>query len=415
MDTFARDLRYAVRTLLHMRGVALVAILTLALGIGATTTMFSVVYAMLLMPPPFAEPDRLVILFNTSVTPRDGLQRLRWSLPNITELERVATLVRIVGSFTGPLFTVSGRGEPEHVDGETVSRGYFQALRVRPIAGRTVHRRRRLGGGRAAGRADRRALVEAAARRRSPRPRQHADRQRRAADDHRHPAGRVRRSERQGRDLDRAADGGAPVLRRVPDDAAELHQRRRAAEGRRQPAAGERRARGDRARLHRQRIGARHVWSAAAVPLREAARRSDRAAVGARAARRRRLRAADRLRQRRRAAARARPHAAARDRGAPGDRIGPAAAGAAAADRRAAAGRARRMRRHAARLVGRRPVRADGAGGDRERPEQLRRDRLACRAGARPGGAAVCARLSRSARRCCSRSCRRSRRRAPIW
>ena len=56
--------------------------------------MFSVVYAMLLRPPPFADPDRLVILFNTSVTPRDGLQRLRWSLPNITELERVGDVVR---------------------------------------------------------------------------------------------------------------------------------------------------------------------------------------------------------------------------------------------------------------------------------------------------------------------------------
>jgi putative ABC transport system permease protein len=136
MSTFARDLRYAVRTLLRMRGVAIVAILTLALGIGATTTMFSVVYAMLLRPPPFPDPGRLVILFNTSVTPRDGLQRLRWSMPNITELERATTSFESVGSFTGPLFTLSGHGDPEHIDGETVSRGYFQALRASPIAGR---------------------------------------------------------------------------------------------------------------------------------------------------------------------------------------------------------------------------------------------------------------------------------------
>src|SRR5213078_307571 len=115
MDTITRDLRHAVRSLLGMRGVAIVAILTLALGIGATTTMFSVVYAMLLRPVPFADPDRLVILFNTSVTPRDGLQRLRWSMTNITALERTATSFESVGSFTGPLFTLSGRGDPEHI------------------------------------------------------------------------------------------------------------------------------------------------------------------------------------------------------------------------------------------------------------------------------------------------------------
>jgi len=136
METFARDLRYAVRAMTRMRGVAVVAVLTLALGIGATTTMFSVVYALLLRPAPFPDPERLVILFNTSVTPRDGLQRLRWSLSNTVELERVAASFESMGSFTGPLLTLSGQGDPEHADGETVSRGYFQALRVNPLAGR---------------------------------------------------------------------------------------------------------------------------------------------------------------------------------------------------------------------------------------------------------------------------------------
>ena len=136
MEMFAHDLRFAVRTLLRMRAVAIVAILTLALGIGATTTMFSVVYALLLRPPPFADPDRLVILFNTSTTPRAGLQRFRWSMANITELERATTSFESVGSFSGPLFTLSGLGDPEPIDGETVSRGYFLALRIAPIAGR---------------------------------------------------------------------------------------------------------------------------------------------------------------------------------------------------------------------------------------------------------------------------------------
>src|SRR4029078_5813480 len=101
METFVRDLRYAVRAMTRMRGVAVVAVLTLALGIGATTTMFSVVYALLLRRAPFPDPERLVILFNTSVTPRDGLQRLRWSLSNTVELERVAASFESMGSFTG--------------------------------------------------------------------------------------------------------------------------------------------------------------------------------------------------------------------------------------------------------------------------------------------------------------------------
>ena len=137
MDTFARDLRYAVRALLRMRGVAVVAILTLALGIGATTTMFSVVYARLLRPPPFADAGQLAILFNTSVTPTDGLTRWRWSMPNITALRSSATSFETVASFTGALLSMSGRGDPEYVEGEVVSSDYFRTLRVSPIAGRT--------------------------------------------------------------------------------------------------------------------------------------------------------------------------------------------------------------------------------------------------------------------------------------
>lgn len=137
MDTFARDLRYAVRTLMRMRGGAVVAILTLALGIGATTTMFSVVYAMLLRPPPFAEADRLVVLFNTSFTPREGLVRRRWSMPNITDLRSSSTSFENVASFTGALLSTSGHGDPEHIEGEVVSPEYFRTLRVAPFAGRS--------------------------------------------------------------------------------------------------------------------------------------------------------------------------------------------------------------------------------------------------------------------------------------
>src|SRR6185295_3614384 len=137
MDTLAQDLRYALRGLVRMRGVALVAIATLALGIGATTTMFSVVYGALLRPLPFTDPDRLVILFNTQVTPRDGLSRLRWSRPHIKELQASARSFEHIASFTSTLVATSGNGDPEHLDGEVVSPEYFRALRVTPLAGRT--------------------------------------------------------------------------------------------------------------------------------------------------------------------------------------------------------------------------------------------------------------------------------------
>jgi putative ABC transport system permease protein len=136
MNTIAGDIRYAVRTLLKMRGAAVVAILTLALGIGATTTMFSVVYARLLRPPPYGEPERLVILFNTSLTARDGLVRLRWSMPNVQALRSTATSFDSVASFTSALVSTSGQGDPEYIEGEVVSSAYFPTLRVTPVVGR---------------------------------------------------------------------------------------------------------------------------------------------------------------------------------------------------------------------------------------------------------------------------------------
>ncbi|PYQ73706.1 MAG: hypothetical protein DMG01_22045 [Acidobacteria bacterium] len=138
METVLHDVRYALRTFARMRGVAAVAVVTLALGIAATTTMFSVAYAALLRPLPFTAVDRLVILYISRSTPREGTVRLRWSKPVIDIVGAVAPYAfESIATFTSTNISLSGGEQtPEQVDGETVSPDYFDTLRVSPIAGR---------------------------------------------------------------------------------------------------------------------------------------------------------------------------------------------------------------------------------------------------------------------------------------
>ena len=132
------DLRYSLRSLARMRGVAAVALASLALGIAATTTMFSAADAALLRPLPFAEPGRVVMLFTTRTTPRDGLVLSRWSRPLIDTLVASVNSYESIASYTPALISLSGgNGDPEQIDGEIVSPGYFETLRVAPAAGRT--------------------------------------------------------------------------------------------------------------------------------------------------------------------------------------------------------------------------------------------------------------------------------------
>jgi putative ABC transport system permease protein len=132
------DLRYSLRALSRMRGTAVVAVATLAIGIGATTTMFSVTYAALLRPLPFAEPDRLVLLFTTRTTPREGLSQFRWSRSLIDALTSSVTSYESISSYTPTLVGMSGgHGDPEQIDGEIVSPDYFATLRVSAALGRT--------------------------------------------------------------------------------------------------------------------------------------------------------------------------------------------------------------------------------------------------------------------------------------
>jgi putative ABC transport system permease protein len=133
-----RDIRYGMRSLARARGLAAAAILTLSLGIGATTTMFAVVYAALWRPLPFADPESLVMLYVTRTTPAEGLVRLRWSRPAIDALNGSSSFESIASFSSATIAVGGGRDAPEQIDGEIVSPSYLRAMRVMPALGRAL-------------------------------------------------------------------------------------------------------------------------------------------------------------------------------------------------------------------------------------------------------------------------------------
>jgi putative ABC transport system permease protein len=133
VDTFWHDIRYGLRTLGRSPGFLAVAVLTLALGIGANTAIFSVVDAVLLRPLPFRAPDQLVALFETESAPGSyplaGADYLDWRAQNQT-FEDMATY-----SYQEN-FNASGAGEPERAIVVETQSNFFSMLGVEPMIGR---------------------------------------------------------------------------------------------------------------------------------------------------------------------------------------------------------------------------------------------------------------------------------------
>ena len=131
-----QDLRYAARALRRQPGFALVAILTLALGIGANSAIFALVDATLLRPLPFGDPDRIVMLYERSATSARGavspLNMTDWNTRNRT-FEVIAGYIDGVGG----MVMTGADGLAENVSRQWVTAGFFDALGIRPIAGRT--------------------------------------------------------------------------------------------------------------------------------------------------------------------------------------------------------------------------------------------------------------------------------------
>jgi hypothetical protein len=132
MDSLRQDLRYSVRRLFKNPGFTVIAVLTLALGIGANSAIFSVVSAVLLKPLPYPESGRLVGVFQVWKGRRTVM-----SPPNFLDVQRQSRTVPVMAALSQDDYTLTGVGEPVRIEGAEVSATFFDVLRTRPLIGRT--------------------------------------------------------------------------------------------------------------------------------------------------------------------------------------------------------------------------------------------------------------------------------------
>ena len=143
MTTLWQDLRYAIRGLRRAPGFTLVAVVVLALGIGANVSLFSVLNAVLLRPLPFPEPERLVMVQQAKQGELGGV-----SYPNLLDWRAGATSFERLAVYSATRYTLSGEGEAARVTGVIASADLFPLLGTPPALGRTfLPEEDRLGGG----------------------------------------------------------------------------------------------------------------------------------------------------------------------------------------------------------------------------------------------------------------------------
>ena len=134
MDTLWQDLRYGVRMLRRNPGFAAVAILTLAIGIGANIVIFSVVNGILLKPLPFPDSHRVVTIWETDAN--RNVTRGTASAAEFLDWRDMNHVFQELSGWRALYFTITGGGEPERVWGSQVSGNFFRTLRVTPMLGR---------------------------------------------------------------------------------------------------------------------------------------------------------------------------------------------------------------------------------------------------------------------------------------
>ena len=136
MDTLLQDARYSIRTLLKHPGFTVVAVLALALGIGANTAVFTVVDAALLRPLPYKEPDRLVHIWETKL--QEQFSQREPAYPDFRDWKENSRVFKdLAGYQGGGSVTLTGGDAPERIRGTAVTANFFSVLGVEPIIGQT--------------------------------------------------------------------------------------------------------------------------------------------------------------------------------------------------------------------------------------------------------------------------------------
>ena len=139
MRNLQQDLRFGMRQMMKAPGFAVATILTIALGIGATTSIFSLVNAVLLRPLPFADPDRLVVAGPLNDRRPDAADSVNASsYPDFFDWRSQNHSFSDLAECRDNTFTLTGAGEPKHLDGQVVSADFFKVLGVEPALGRGI-------------------------------------------------------------------------------------------------------------------------------------------------------------------------------------------------------------------------------------------------------------------------------------
>jgi predicted permease len=136
MGTLLQNLRYGIRALRNSPGFTAVVVLTLALGVGANTAIFSVVYSALLRPLPYREPARLFHVGESRTQSDNSNDGAQVSYPDFLDWQRSSRSIQSLAAYSGDAFTLSANGDPKNTFAEQVTPDFFATLGVKPVMGR---------------------------------------------------------------------------------------------------------------------------------------------------------------------------------------------------------------------------------------------------------------------------------------